>query len=228
MPFIDLPPPDRPRERLMRDGPDTLTDTELLAVVLGIGHGADTGPLAPARRALSRFHDLRRLASASIAELCEIPGIGPVQACRIRAALALAARLHQRPFLRGDPIESPAVLFRRVGQALVGREREAFLVLALDARHRMIGQPRIHHGGFCSVEVVPRDVFAHLVREGAVAAVFMHNHPSGDPTPSEADRLLTWRLTDAGTGMGIRVLDHLIIGQERYFSFAEQRAFRGA
>ena len=74
--------------------------------------------------------------------------------------------------------------------------------------------------------MVPRDVFAHLVREGAAAAVFMHNHPSGDPTPSEADRLLTWRLTDSGTGMGIRVLDHLIVGQERYYSFAEQRAFR--
>jgi len=135
----------------MRDGPDSLTDTELLAVVLGIGRGADTGRIAPARQILSRFQDVRRLASANTAELCEIPGVGPVQACRIRAALALAGRLHKRPFLRGDPIESPGALFRRVGRALVGLEREAFLILALDARHRTIGEPRIHQGGFCSV-----------------------------------------------------------------------------
>ena len=226
MPFLDLPPPERPRERLMREGPDSLTDTELLAVVLGIGRGLESGPLAPARRVLTRFQDLRRLAAASTIELCEVRGIGPAQACRIRAALALAGRLHKRPFLRGDPIESPGALYRRVGQTLVGREREAFVVLALDARHRMIAEPRVSEGGFCSVDVVPRDVFAHVIREGAAAVVFLHNHPSGDPTPSEADRLLTWRLTDAATGIGIRVLDHLIVGQGRYFSFAEQRAFR--
>src|SRR5688572_28057449 len=112
MPFLNLPHPERPRERLLRLGADALTDTELIAVILGIGRGPDNGPLAPARRVLGRFHDLRRLAAASTAELCEIPGIGPVQACRIRAALALASRLQQRPFLRGDPIDSPGALFR--------------------------------------------------------------------------------------------------------------------
>jgi DNA repair protein RadC len=225
MPFVDFPPPERPRERFLRSGPDSLTDTELLALILGVGHGSENGPLTPARRIVNRFRDLRRLAQASVPELCEIPGIGVVQACRIRAALALAGRLHQRPFLRGEPLESPAVLFRRFGQTLVSCEREAFVILALDSRHRLIGEPRVQQGGFCTVEIVPRDVFAHLAREGAAAAIFMHNHPSGDPNPSEADRMLTWRLADVGSGMGVRVLDHVIIGRERYFSFAEQRAF---
>lgn len=219
MALRDLPVSDRPRERLSRSGPDALSDAELLAVVLGTGARGE-GALRTAETLLGRFPDLRRLAAAAVDEIAAVRGLGAAQACRVKAALALAGRLGERPFRRGDRIASPEDVFERVGRRLMGLEQEVFLALALDTKHRVIAEHRVAEGGVCSVEVIPRDVFTAVVRDGAAAVVFVHNHPSGDPTPSGADLELTRRLRDAGALVGVQLLDHVIVGQEGFYAFS--------
>lgn len=218
----DLCPDDRPRERLLRHGAAALPDADLVAIVLGSGvRGVDA--LATADALVSRFGDLRRLASAGLAELCDVPGVGVAQACRLKAALALAGRLASRPLRRGERIAGPRDVFERVGRRLVSLEHEVLVALALDAKHRVLAEQRLADGGVCSIQVLPRDVFAGLVREAAVGTVFVHNHPSGDPTPSAADEDLTCRLRAAGALLGIQILDHVIVAGSRYYSFTEGR-----
>jgi DNA repair protein RadC len=219
----DVPAADRPRERLTRLGPGALADVELLAVVLGAGtRGADS--LRTAAELVRRFPDLRRLAGAGIGELSAIPGVGPAQACRVKAALALAGRLGERPLVRGERLSGPEAVHRRVGRPLAALDREVFLAIALDVKHRVLGEARVAEGGACSVEVQPRDAFTTAVREGAAAVIFVHNHPSGDPSPSGADRALTERLRRAGELIGVAVLDHVIVAQNGWFAFSSEPA----
>jgi DNA repair protein RadC len=208
----ELSPSERPRERLLRVGADDLSDAELLSIVLG-------GSLDSAVALAGRFDDLRRMAVAGVAELAEARGVGLAQACRVKAALALAGRL-ARPFTRGDVLGGPADVFEHVGLRLAPLEREVFVALSLDAKNRILREHRLAEGGVCSVEVLPRDVFAAIVREAAAAVVFVHNHPSGDPTPSPADEELTRRLTSAGHLVGVSVLDHVIVGRGGYYAFS--------
>jgi DNA repair protein RadC len=210
-----LPTDDLPRERLLRGGALDLADSELLSIVLGHARTAVGQAL------LARFPDLRRMASAGIAELAAVEGVGPASASRVKAALALAGRLGQRPYARGDPLGRAADVDARVGRRLALLDREVFVALALDGRNRVLAELRLAQGGACSVEVLPRDLFAQLVREAAVAVIFVHNHPSGDPTPSPADRVLTERLRAAGRLVGVRVLDHVVVGSDGFTSLAE-------
>jgi DNA repair protein RadC len=209
-------PADRPRERLQRVGAHGLPDTELLSVVLGLGS------TSVAQGLVQRFPDLRRMASAGVAELAAVRGVGVAQACRIKAALALAGRLGDRPLARGEPLTGPRELYDRVGRRLAHLEREVFVGVALDTKHRVLAEVTLAEGGVCSVEVIPRDVFAVLVREAAAAAAFVHNHPSGDPTPSEADGRLTRRLAEVGELLGITVVDHVVAAAEGYHSFSSE------
>lgn len=215
-----IPERDRPRERLLREGTSALSDRELIAVLLGCG-GRGRDALAIASEILARFSSLRRLAAAGIGELCQVPGVGLAHASRVKAALALAARLSERPLDRGDALRGPRDVWERVGRRLTMLEHEVFVALALDTKHRVLAEHRMAEGGVCSVEILPRDVFARLVREAAAAAIFVHNHPSGDPTPSAADIELTRRLTEAGRLVGVQVLDHVIVAQNGAYSFAE-------
>lgn len=224
MPIANLPLCDRPRERLVAYGARVLKDAELLATVLGTAPGV--GALRAADELLGRFQDLRRMADAGVAELSSVPGVGRAQACRVKAALALASRLCERPFVRGEPLDGPSAVFEKVGKRLVLSEKETFVAIALDVKHRVIAPMHIADGGFCSVQFLPRDVFATLVREAAAGVVFVHNHPSGDPSPSTADAELTERLMAAGALVGIQVLDHIIVAKEGYHSFAERRSVR--
>lgn len=221
MSLRDRPPSDRPRERLLREGPRALSDAELLALVLGTGtRGRDA--VAAAEAILARFPDLRRVAHAGAAELCAVAGVGTAQACRVKAALALATRLGERPFARGEPLGGPRGVYERIGRRLAPLEHEVFVSVLLDAKHRVLSEHHIADGGVCSVEVIPRDVFAAVVREASAAVVFVHNHPSGDPTPSRADEELTRRLTAAGHLVGVEVLDHIVVAQQGWYSFAER------
>ena len=226
MRLADLPAAERPRERLLRQGAAALRDAELLAAVLGTGPRAG-GAVATAEALLARFADLRRLAGAGVAELSTIPGVGLAQACRVKAALALADRLAERPFLRGQRLAGPEEVFARVGPRLRLLEHEVFLVLALDCKHRVLGEHAVAVGGACTVDVLPRDVFGPALREAAVAAILVHNHPSGDPNPSGADEGVTRRLAAAGDLLGVKVLDHIIVAQEGFFSFAARRLLPG-
>jgi DNA repair protein RadC len=218
----DLPDDERPRERLQGHGAAALDDAELLAVVLGSGApGRDA--LATAHALVAAFPDLRRLAAAGLAELAAVPGVGRAQALRVKAALALATRLVERPRARVASIRGPADVHSRLAARLVPLEHEVFVALALDVKHRVIAERQLAMGGVCSVEIVPRDVFALLVREAAAAAIVVHNHPSGDPSPSDADRRITDRLHAAGQLVGVPVVDHVIVATGSYYSFAEGR-----
>jgi DNA repair protein RadC len=186
---------------------------ELLALVLGT--------LRPAEALASSFSDLRRLASAGIGELSAVPGVGFAQACRIKAALALAGRLGERPVARGTPLRGPAHVFALLAPRLAPLDHEVFLALALDVKLRHLAELPLASGGAAGVQIAPRDAFTALVRERAEAAIFVHNHPSGEVAPSDDDLRLTETLREAGKLVGIRVVDHLIVAQGGFYSFAE-------
>jgi DNA repair protein RadC len=212
---------ERPRERLLGPGADAMRDVELLAVVLGTGaRGRDA--LAVAGALLDTFGDLRRIAVAGVAELAAVRGVGRAQACRVKAALALATRLGERPFARGDSVEGAAEVFARVGVRLRALEREVFVVIAVDVQNRVLTERRVAEGGVCSLQLLPRDLFTPVLREAAVGIICVHNHPSGDARPSSLDVVMTGRLREAGALLGVALVDHVIVAQAGYYSFAQE------
>lgn len=223
----DLPLSDRPRERLLRHGASALSDVELLALLVSPGT-ARCDAVRAASGLLGRFPDLHRMAVAGIGELAAVPGLGVAKACRVKAALALAERLVERPVARGAELTDPRTVYERIGRRLVHLDRERFVGVALDTRGRVLRELCFAEGGGCSVEFQPRDVFATLLREGAMQVIFVHNHPSGDPEPSEADRRLTRRLRRAGLLVGVRVLDHVVVARGGYRSIVHTRSSVGA
>lgn len=207
---------DLPRERLWRLGAKALPDAELLAIVLGHA-GAHVGEAL-----VQRFRSLDRIAAAGADELARVEGVGLASAARIKAALALAARIWEKPYARGDPMGSAQDVYDRLGRRIVPFDREVFVALALDGRNRVLAELHLAQGGACSVEVVPRDLFSTLLREGATGVIFAHNHPSGDPRPSPADLTLTDRLRAAGRLVGVRVVDHVVVAKEGFVSLADR------
>lgn len=205
---------DLPRERLWSVGPEVMADAELIAIVLG-----HAGPRV-AHALVGRFRNLKRIADARLHELAQVEGVGFAAASRIKAALALAGRMW-RPYQRGDPVGKPADVYDRLGRRFAMADREAFVALALDGRNRVMVELRLAQGGACSVEVVPRDLFSTLLREGATGVIFAHNHPSGDPRPSPADLTLTERLRAAGRLVGVRVVDHVVLAKDGFVSLAD-------
>lgn len=217
----ELPEDDRPRERLLRKGPQALTDAELLAILLRVGRGGESA-LTLAQRVLTRFGGLEGLAKHPPQDLCELSGIGPAKAAQIGAAVALARRMVTEAFELGAKFRGAAQVYEHFRHRLRDERQEVFLAMLLDTKNRLISEREISRGGLDASPVHPRDVFGHTVRENASAVIFVHNHPSGDPTPSPDDLRLTRRLTEAGKLLGVRVLDHLIIGRDRYVSLADE------
>lgn len=223
----ELSPSDRPRERLVGHGPEHLGEAELLALVLGSGGRAGSA-LEVAAALLSRFGGLTGLAWAAQPMLAGTPGIGPARAAAVAAALELGRRLAVAPPVTGRRFLCSADVFAVYHGRLRHRPEESFLALALDSRNRCRRELALAKGGGGACAVTPRDVFRGLLAEGAVAVIFLHNHPSGDPSPSAEDRELTQRLCSAGALLGVRVLDHLIIGDGRYASLADRGELRAA
>jgi DNA repair protein RadC len=218
----DLPGQTRPRERLLAEGAGALSDVELLAIIIGGGTPEDTA-LDIARKLLSAYGGWRELARCSPVELMErVAGIGRARAAAICAALAIAHRyVAQKPPV-GSVVKNSAQLFTYLREKFHGAGREKFLAVLLDTKLRILREVEISTGSLNEAVVHPREVFRPAVRDGASKVIFVHNHPSGDPEPSEQDRKLTARLCEVGAVMGIDVLDHLIIGRDAYFSFAEK------
>lgn len=208
---------DRPRERLLSAGPAALSDAELLALVLGTG-GRGEDATALARRLLARVGGLAGLGAADPAEMACVAGVGPARAAQLRAVGEIAVRAATVPLREGDRLGTSEQVFAAYGPRLAHERREMFLAVALDAKHRVIGETCVATGHLMGVEVHPREVFRPLVRAAAAAAVLLHNHPSGDPTPSPEDRLLTRRLVGASFVMGIELVDHVVIGRGRWAS----------
>lgn len=222
-PIKEWPESDRPREKLLEKGPDALSNAELLAIILRTGD-ASTGQSALdyGRVLMTRFEDsLRRLEEASVQEICTLKGIGPAKAAQIKAALEIGKRFAQEELKRGEPFRSSSEVFNHYREHLGGLKKEEFHVLLLDAKNRKIKDVRVSEGSLTSSLVHPREVFNPVIRESAAAVILVHNHPSGDPSPSQEDLHITRRLREIGEVMGVRVLDHVIVGKGKYVSFVD-------
>ena len=223
-PIRDWPDSERPRERLSRLGVDALSDAELVALLLRTGLGSGRGSaLDQARGLLLAFGGLSGIARASVQELCKHPGVGPAKACGIAAAFAIAARArHEEGRAPRAPVSCSEDVYRRLAARLEGKRAEEFWILLLDTKNTVLREVRISMGSLSSAQVHPREVFGVAVREGAASLILAHNHPSGDPEPSESDRQLTARLQDSAKLLGMRILDHVVIGQGRWESFSDR------
>ncbi|MEQ1634226.1 MAG: DNA repair protein RadC [Planctomycetota bacterium] len=209
-----------PRERIVQLGEMRLSDAECLALLLRTGQRGETAE-GMAQRLLRTFGGLAPLAAAPVREVASQPGIGSVRAAALGSAFGLARRLLEARLRPGTAVRCGRDIASIVRESVRGTRRETFFVLLLDARHRILSLRVVSTGSVDSAMVHPREVFSAAVREGASAVVVAHNHPSGDPTPSAEDRAVTLRLQEAGELIGIELLDHVVVGDERCFSFAE-------
>src|SRR5438045_3765580 len=206
----DQPVSERPRERLVARGPDALTHAELIAILLRTGlKGANVVEIG--RRLLQKYGSLHAIAMASIDDLKQEPGVGPDKAATLVAAFALARRMEAEKREDSPVLDNPAAIanFMRETNRLKGVE--SFQVLLLNTRRRLIRAEKISDGTLDTILVHPREVFKSAIAANAAAIVLAHNHPSGDPTPSEADIKVTRDLIRAGQLLKIEVLDHVII-----------------
>lgn len=217
------PADERPREKLLASGAEKLTDAELLALIIRTGDSASQQSAVDlARSLLSRFGSLRQLSAASIGELCQQSGIGPAKAAEIQALFQIARRFSDTRLRPGQVYRSSQDAFQHFHERLCDYRKELFFALLLDTKNRLIREVQISEGSLSASIVHPREVFAPVLRESAAAVLFVHNHPSGDPTPSREDIDITNRLKQVGDLMGVRVLDHIIVGNGDYVSLADR------
>ncbi len=221
----DLPISERPRERLQKFGIAALSAQEILALILGRG-AAGESVMVTAQRLLSQFGNLKGIASASVEELAQIKGIGVAKASQIKAAFELANRVEDYSEAGEKPvIKTPDDVASLVKSRLKGKKKEHFLALLLDTRNQLIKVAEVSVGSLDTSVVHPREVFKEAISASAASVIFVHNHPSGDPTASEDDIKLTKRLAEAGGIMGIDVLDHIIICDKEHLSLKREGLF---
>jgi len=217
----DWPAAERPREKLLLQGADTLTESELLAVLLRHGHrGANAIDLA--RSLLVEFGSLRGLLSAERGEVCRHRGIGPTRWAELQAALELARRHYLERLRQGPSLTSPRAAREFLVARLRDKDHEVFCCLYLDSRHRLMCFEELFRGTIDGASVHPREVVKQALARNATSVILAHNHPSGVAEPSQADELITTRLRDALALVDIRVLDHLIVGDGTCTSLAER------
>jgi DNA repair protein RadC len=217
----DWPATERPREKLLLQGADTLTEAELLAVLLRHGHRG-INALDLARSLLVEFGSLRGLLSARRPELCRHRGVGPTRWAELQAALELARRHHLERLRQGPSLTSPKAARDFLVAQLRDRDHEVFCCLYLDSRHRLIRFEELFRGTIDGASVHPREVVKEALARNATSVILAHNHPSGVAEPSQADEVITTRLRDALALVDIRVLDHLIVGDGTCTSLAER------
>jgi DNA repair protein RadC len=216
----DVAPADRPREKLARVGAAALGDNELVALVLGHGT-ARASALALANLVLVRAGGARGLARTGLAQVLSVPGLGAAQGARLLAAIELGRRAIVYSGEERPRFDAPADLARFLVPQFGGRPVEHFGALLLDGRNRLLRTAIVSIGTLDATVVQPRDVLREALMEVAAAIVLFHNHPSGDPTPSRDDLLVTRRMVDAGVVMGIDVLDHLVLAEASFYSFRD-------
>lgn len=211
---------ERPRERLARLGESALSDAELLALVLGTGTSRE--PVAMlAARLLDEVGGLPGLARTGLGDLARRPGVGVSRASRLVAALEVGRRFAARPLSLGVPIRSSQEVVGALGPRLADSDVEEVIAIALDVRNRPLGEVLVARGGLAHCPFAPADAFRALLRHAAAGAIFVHNHPSGEATPSASDHLVTERLRRAGELIGVPVLDHVIVARGGHFSFCD-------
>jgi DNA repair protein RadC len=219
--IMELPSAERPRERLKSHGARALSSSELLAILLGTGSEKNSALSVGHAILASARGSLRRLSAQPVAALTAIDGVGTARAVAIHAALELGRRMAAEEREDGIPIRGPRDVHQVFGQRLQDLPVEEFHVAILDSQHRLERDVTVTRGLLNSSLVHPREVFREAIAENAAAIILVHNHPSGDPTPSPDDRITTEQLVQAGRLLDIPVQDHIIVGRGRYISFAE-------
>lgn len=213
----ELPEDIRPRERLLKEGSEALSEAELLAIILRTGSREKTA-LELASLVMARFTSLRRLHDASVEELRQIKGVGLAKSTQIKSALELARRLAQSTDWPRPVIKSPDDAAGMVMEEMRHLDREHFRALLMNTKNQVIGTDKVSVGTLNSSAVHPRELFRNAIKRSAASVILVHNHPSGDPTPSREDIDITARLIEAGKIIGIEVLDHIIIGDNKFTS----------
>ncbi len=221
VPMKELPQTERPRERLLTVGASQLSNRELLAILIKCGT-QELSVLGLADRILVEFSSLRELSGATWEELTTVRGIGKAKAAELLAALELGRRAADSSFEVRDAISKPEDAARLVMSEMRLLDREHFVVLMLNTKHRVMAKKTISIGHLDAALVHPRELFKDAIRRSSAAVVLVHNHPSGDPTPSRDYMAVTKRLCEAGSLLGIQVLDHLVVGDNQFVSLKEQ------
>lgn len=218
----DLPPSERPRERLQKLGAEALSAQEILALILGRGTSGES-VMVTAQRLLAKFGNLKGIGNASVEELSQIKGIGLAKASQIKAAFELAKRVDV-PVDSGDRlvVKTPEDVVIALKNQIKGKMKEHFYALLLDTRNHLIKTAEISIGSLDTSIVHPREVFKEALSASAACVIFAHNHPSGNPQPSEDDVKLTKRLVQSGELMGIDVLDHVVLCENSYQSLKRE------
>lgn len=221
MAITDWPESERPRERLLASGPQSLSDAELLAIFLRTGiKGASAVDLA--RTLLTRFGSLSRLFCAGLPEFCQTPGLGPAKFAQLQAVLEMARRSLREEMKQDDALSSPNAVRSYLRLVLQGKEHEVFFGVFLDAQNRVICAEELFRGTLTQTSVYPREVVKRALALNAAAVIFAHNHPSGLAEPSRADEILTEALKKALALVEVKVLDHFIVAGGNSLSFAER------
>ncbi|TCS79059.1 RadC family protein [Tepidibacillus fermentans] len=217
----DVPLDERPRERLMKYGAEQLSSSELLAIILRTG-STNESVLQLATKILSKFETLQSLYDVTIEELMMIKGVGKAKAIEIKAAIEFGKRIVKATPTEKETIRSPRDVFAYLGEDMRFLRQEHFVAILLDTKNHIIAKETISVGSLNASIVHPREVFKPAIKKSASAMIVAHNHPSGDPSPSREDIEITKRLYQAGEILGIDLLDHVIIGEDKYTSLKEK------
>ncbi len=217
----DLPPSERPRERLQKFGPEALSGQELLALILGRGIAGES-VMVTVQRLLSTFGNVKAISEASLEELSKVRGIGLAKAAQIKAAFEIGNRVSSQTFsYKSKELNNPEKVYKLIKSKLKDYNKEHFYLIALNSRNWSVADVSI--GTLNANLVHPREVFAEAIKNKAASVIVAHNHPSGDPEPSEDDLEITKRLIEAGKILGIEVVDHIIVVKDGFFSFKEKK-----
>jgi DNA repair protein RadC len=219
--IADWPPQERPRERLLAQGADHLSDAELIAVCLRSGVPGKSA-VELGRELIAQFRGLAGLLAASVQDLRRVKGLGAAKTAQLAAVLALARRALREDLGETSALTSPGAVRDYLRLTLGARPHEVFVCLHLDAQHRVIGTEELFRGTLTQTSVYPREVVKAALDANAAAVIFAHNHPSGAAQPSQADELLTRQLKEALALVDIKVLDHFIVAGNHALSFAER------
>lgn len=222
----DLPSSERPRERLQKFGPDALSAQELLALILGRGISGES-VMMTAQKLLSYFGSLEAIMNASLEDLQKIKGLGMAKSSQIKACFEIARRVYNNDEISNSEnkkklIISPKDVYKLVKSKIIHYTKEHFVVLSFDARNNFLGMDTITVGTLNANLVHPRETFESAIRRHAAQIIIAHNHPSGDPEPSEDDLEITKRLTESGKILGIEIVDHIIVVKNGFLSFKEK------
>jgi DNA repair protein RadC len=219
--IYDLPKEERPRERLVKFGEQALSAQELLQLILGRGIAGES-VVVTTQKLLLQFGSLQKLAEASIEELSSIKGIGLAKATQIKAVFEIGRRLSTQTLpYKSKELTDPEKVYRLIKSKLKDYHKEHFYIIVLNSRNWSVAEVSI--GSLNASIVHPREVFAEAIKNKAASVIFVHNHPSGDPKPSEGDLLTTKRLVEAGKILEIEVVDHIIITNNNFLSFKERK-----